>query len=62
MELKDVKIDGDTEYFCRKNGKLCVIEATFVSCGATLVACDISEENFFDLWFTEACFLTLAET
>ena len=59
MKLEDVVIDGSTQHHCRKNNKTCVIAASFVDDGACLVACDVSDENFLDLWATEACYLTL---
>jgi len=58
MDLNDIKINGTTEYFCKKKGKNCVIESSFVTDGATLVACDVSDDNFLDLWATESCNLT----
>ena len=62
MKLFDVKIDASTSYFCLKNKKECSIVSTFVSDGATLVACDMSDDNFLDLWVTEACYLIPIES
>lgn len=61
MRLEDVKIDGSTTYRCRKNARYCVIVASFVADGACLVAGDMSDGNFMDLWATEARWLSSAE-
>ena len=62
MILANVKIDGSTEYFCRKKKRVCVIQGSFVGDGATLVACDMSDKNFLDLWTTEDYLLEEKET
>ena len=59
MELSAIEVNGETEYFCSKKQRQCVIQATFFSDGAALIACDMSDDNFLDLWLTEACFLSL---
>jgi len=54
MDLNDVKIDGETEYFCKRATLNCVIVASYCFDGASLVACSMEDDTFNELWQTEA--------
>ncbi len=61
MDLNDVKIDGETEYFCKRATLNCVIVASYCFDGASLVACSMEDDTFNELWQTEACFLSVID-
>jgi len=61
LKLNSVKIDGETEYYCKSRKMVCVIIAAYCWDGASLVACSLEDDTFNELWQTEACRLSAIE-